>query len=236
MRRRLDTELVRRGLAVSRDSARRLVAQGAVLVNGSHADKAARLVAESDPVVVIDTETRRFVSRGGQKLDAALARFAVEVSGRRCLDAGASTGGFTDCLLGRGASTVVAVDVGHGQLDPRLRRDPRVEVSGADQHPLPAPGRRGRERLRRARRRSLVHLARHRRPRARRGPRRSRRRARRAREAAIRGGAGRGEPGQGGHPRPGRPPRRPPVGGLRLRVTGSHHHGGHGVPPSRPGR
>ncbi len=128
MRRRLDTELVRRGLAVSRDSARLLVTRGAVLVNGSRADKPARLVAESDPVIVIDPEARRFVSRGGHKLDAALARFSLEVSGRRCLDAGASTGGFTDCLLDRGASTVVAVDVGHGQLDARLRRDPRVEV------------------------------------------------------------------------------------------------------------
>ena len=71
---------------------------------------------------------RRFVSRGGEKLDAALDRFAVDVSGRRCLDAGASTGGFTDCLLRHGAPPVVAVDVGHGQLDPSLRDDPRVEV------------------------------------------------------------------------------------------------------------
>ncbi len=128
MRRRLDTELVRRGLAVSRESARLLVEQGAVLVSGSRADKAARLVAESDPVVVLDTGAQPFVSRGGQKLDAALDRVAVVVAGRRCLDAGASTGGFTDCLLGRGASTVVAVDVGHGQLDASLRGDSRVEV------------------------------------------------------------------------------------------------------------
>jgi len=97
-------------------------------VGGAQADKAARLVAESDPVVVIDNDARRFVSRGGQKLEAALDRFGVVVTGRRCLDAGASTGGFTDCLLRRGASVVVAVDVGHGQLDATLRHDPRVEV------------------------------------------------------------------------------------------------------------
>jgi 23S rRNA (cytidine1920-2'-O)/16S rRNA (cytidine1409-2'-O)-methyltransferase len=128
VRRRLDTELVRRGLAVSRESARLLVEQGAVLVSGSRADKAARLVAESDPVVVLDVGSSRFVSRGGRKLEAALDRFSVVVSSRRCLDAGASTGGFTDCLLGRGAAKVVAVDVGHGQLDASLRADRRVQV------------------------------------------------------------------------------------------------------------
>ena len=105
-----------------------LVEQGAVLVGGARADKPARLVAESDPVVVLELDSRRFVSRGGLKLEAALDRFSVEVSGRRCLDAGASTGGFTDCLLRHGASTVVAVDVGHGQLDTSLRGDARVEV------------------------------------------------------------------------------------------------------------
>jgi 23S rRNA (cytidine1920-2'-O)/16S rRNA (cytidine1409-2'-O)-methyltransferase len=128
VRRRLDTELVRRGLAPSRQSARGLVEAGAVLVGGALADKPARLVAESEPVVVIDPTARRFVSRGGEKLEAALVRFGLDVSDRRCLDAGASTGGFTDCLLRRGASTVVAVDVGHGQLDPSLRQDPRVQV------------------------------------------------------------------------------------------------------------
>jgi 23S rRNA (cytidine1920-2'-O)/16S rRNA (cytidine1409-2'-O)-methyltransferase len=96
-------------------------------VAGSVADKPARLVALSDPVVV-QGPPRRFVSRGGDKLDAALDRFGIEVSGRRALDAGASTGGFTDCLLQRGAASVIAVDVGHGQLDQRLREDPRVTV------------------------------------------------------------------------------------------------------------
>jgi 23S rRNA (cytidine1920-2'-O)/16S rRNA (cytidine1409-2'-O)-methyltransferase len=119
---------VRRGLAISRESARALVEGGAVLVGGSLAQKPARLVSESEPVVVLDPASSRFVSRGGEKLDAALDRFDVVVSGRRCLDAGASTGGFTDCLLRRGASVVVAVDVGHGQLDTSLRHDPRVEV------------------------------------------------------------------------------------------------------------
>ncbi len=95
---------------------------------GALAAKADRLVAAEDPVVV-RSAGRRFVSRGGDKLDAALARFAVGVVGRRCLDAGASTGGFTDCLLQNGAGTVLAVDVGYGQLDPRLRHDPRVTVA-----------------------------------------------------------------------------------------------------------
>ncbi len=103
------------------------MARGAVLVGGAVADKPARLVAESDAIVV-DTGGRRFVSRGGDKLEAALERFPVAVGGRRCLDAGASTGGFTDCLLQRGAAAVTAVDVGYGQLHPRLRHDRRVVV------------------------------------------------------------------------------------------------------------
>ncbi len=91
------------------------------------ADKAARLVAPGDPLLV-SGPAPRFVSRGGEKLDAALERFGVAVDGRAALDAGASTGGFTDCLLHRGAASVLALDVGHGQLDPRLRHDPRVVV------------------------------------------------------------------------------------------------------------
>ena len=97
-----------------------------MLVNGAQADKPGRLVAEDEALVV--QSPPRFVSRGGEKLDAALERFAVIVAGRRALDAGASTGGFTDCLLQRGAQHVVAVDVGHGQLHPRLRQDARVSV------------------------------------------------------------------------------------------------------------
>jgi 23S rRNA (cytidine1920-2'-O)/16S rRNA (cytidine1409-2'-O)-methyltransferase len=97
------------------------------VVAGSPADKAARLVAPGEPIVLLG-DAAPFVSRGGQKLDAALTRFAIAVTGRRVLDLGASTGGFTDCLLQRGAAHVYAVDVGHGQLDQRLRVDTRVTV------------------------------------------------------------------------------------------------------------
>jgi 23S rRNA (cytidine1920-2'-O)/16S rRNA (cytidine1409-2'-O)-methyltransferase len=102
------------------------IEEGRVLVGGAVADKPARLVSPAEPVV-ISGPPRRFVGRGGEKLDAALEAWAVDVTGLRALDAGASTGGFTDCLLQRGASSVVAVDVGRGQLVERLRRDPRVE-------------------------------------------------------------------------------------------------------------
>lgn len=98
-----------------------------MLVNGSLADKPSRLVALGD-AVTLQGPPPRFVSRGGDKLDAALERFGVDVTGWRVLDAGASTGGFTDALLQRGAAEVVALDVGHGQLHPRLRADPRVHV------------------------------------------------------------------------------------------------------------
>jgi 23S rRNA (cytidine1920-2'-O)/16S rRNA (cytidine1409-2'-O)-methyltransferase len=98
-----------------------------VVVAGSPADKPARLVAPSEPILLLAAPSP-FVSRGGLKLAAALARFAVVVDGRCALDLGASTGGFTDCLLQAGAVHVYAVDVGHGQLHPRLRADPRVTV------------------------------------------------------------------------------------------------------------
>jgi len=120
-------ELVRRGLAQSRDRARADISAGRVRVGGAPADKPARLVAASDPVVLTGPPPR-FVGRGGEKLDAALDRFGVAVAGLDALDAGASTGGFTDCLLQRGAARVVAVDVGYGQLDARLRADRRVTV------------------------------------------------------------------------------------------------------------
>ena len=124
-RRRLDAELVRRGLAKSRVEARTLVESGRVLVGGAVAVKAARLVADAEPVVV-EGPPARFVGRGGEKLDHALTTFGIDVAGHLALDAGASTGGFTDCLLQRGARHVVAVDVGHGQLHERLRADDRV--------------------------------------------------------------------------------------------------------------
>jgi 23S rRNA (cytidine1920-2'-O)/16S rRNA (cytidine1409-2'-O)-methyltransferase len=109
----------------SRPQAVALIEQGQVLVSGSVADKPARLVARDEPVELVGPPSR-FVGRGGEKLGAALDRFGIDVSGCRALDAGASTGGFTDCLLQAGAVEVFAVDVGRGQLHERLRRDPRV--------------------------------------------------------------------------------------------------------------
>jgi 23S rRNA (cytidine1920-2'-O)/16S rRNA (cytidine1409-2'-O)-methyltransferase len=103
------------------------VAAGRVLVGGAVAAKPSRQVSPSEPLLVLGPPPR-FASRGGEKLDAALEHFGVCVGGKVALDAGASTGGFTDCLLQRGASQVVSVDVGHGQLLARLRDDPRVEV------------------------------------------------------------------------------------------------------------
>jgi 23S rRNA (cytidine1920-2'-O)/16S rRNA (cytidine1409-2'-O)-methyltransferase len=126
-RRRLDAELVRRGLVASRSEAYAAVAAGRVTVAGAPALRPARLVSSGEPVQLLGP-ARRFVSRGGDKLDAALDHFALDVSGRAALDAGASTGGFTDCLLQRGAAPVIAVDVGHGQLHPKIRTDPRVTV------------------------------------------------------------------------------------------------------------
>jgi len=118
---------VRRGLAPSRQRAQDDIASGRVTVGGAPADKAARLVAPGEPIVLLGPPPR-FVGRGGEKLDAALERFDVTVRGSRAYDLGASTGGFTDCLLQRGAATVVALDVGYGQLHERLRADARVEV------------------------------------------------------------------------------------------------------------
>jgi len=118
---------VRRGLVPSREQAVAAVEAGRATVNGAVADKPARLVAAGD-AIELRGHPPRFVSRGGEKLDAALDAFALDVTGLRCLDAGASTGGFTDCLLQRGAREVVAVDVGYGQLHERLRADPRVDV------------------------------------------------------------------------------------------------------------
>ncbi len=126
-RRRLDTELVRRGLVASRTEAREAVRAGVVLVAGGPATKASTLVADDVPLVLA-APPRRFVSRGGEKLVAALERFGVDPAGLDCLDAGASTGGFTDCLLRAGAAKVAAVDVGYGQLAWTLRSDPRVTV------------------------------------------------------------------------------------------------------------
>jgi 23S rRNA (cytidine1920-2'-O)/16S rRNA (cytidine1409-2'-O)-methyltransferase len=126
-RRRLDAELVRRGLAASRTEAQEAVKAGLVTVAGTTATKAATMVADDAPVGMV-SPPRRFVSRGGEKLRAALDRFGVEPRGLDCLDAGASTGGFTDCLLQAEAARVTAVDVGYGQLAWELRTDDRVSV------------------------------------------------------------------------------------------------------------
>jgi 23S rRNA (cytidine1920-2'-O)/16S rRNA (cytidine1409-2'-O)-methyltransferase len=131
---RLDAELVRRGLARSRDQAAELVAAGRVEVRGTVASKVAAMVDPAEPVLVRGADPiEDYVSRGGHKLAGALAAFGrgpdgVTVDGRRCLDAGASTGGFSDVLLRAGAREVVAVDVGYGQLAWRVRQDPRVLV------------------------------------------------------------------------------------------------------------
>lgn len=126
-RRRLDAELLRRGLVASRTQAGEAIDSKRVLVNGVIADKSSRQVDPAD-AIVIEGPPPRFVSRGGDKLDAALEAMEIDVRGMRVLDGGASTGGFTHCLLQRGADAVVAADVGHGQLHPRIRNDPRVTV------------------------------------------------------------------------------------------------------------
>lgn len=126
-RRRLDVELVRRKLVESRSAAQREIEAGRVLVGGAPALRAARRVGPDESVTHLAAQ-RRFVSRGGDKLAAALEHFGVDPTGLRALDAGASTGGFTHCLLEAGAISVVAVDVGYGQLAWELRTDDRVEV------------------------------------------------------------------------------------------------------------
>ena len=143
-RRRLDTELVRRGIAASRGEAQRLIDQRRVTVGGAPAHKAARLVHAGEAVEVAG-DPPRYVSRGGHKLEAALARFAIDPSGCLAIDVGASTGGFTDCLLQHGASAVTGIDVGRNQLHERLRADPRVtsrertDVRGLDASAVGGP-------------------------------------------------------------------------------------------------
>jgi 23S rRNA (cytidine1920-2'-O)/16S rRNA (cytidine1409-2'-O)-methyltransferase len=123
---RIDQLLVDRHLAESREKARALILAGHVLVNGQREDKAGHTVAADAQIEVL--EQPRFVSRGGLKLEAALEGFAIDVQRKICLDVGSSTGGFTDCLLQRGAGRVYAIDVGTGQLDWKLRNDSRVIV------------------------------------------------------------------------------------------------------------
>ena len=127
MRARLDAEMARRGLAESRERAVRLIMAGRVRVNSRPAAKPDQRVDETAEIAVIGA-TAEFASRGGHKLAAALEYFRLDPARRRALDIGASTGGFTDVLLRRGAARVIALDVGYGQLADRLRRDPRVTV------------------------------------------------------------------------------------------------------------
>ena len=142
---RLDTVLVERGLAPSRERAQALIAAGLVLVGTERARSAAQRVAGGAALRVTGRD-HPWVGRGGVKLAAALDGFGITVTGRVALDAGASTGGFTEVLLDRGAARVYAVDVGYGQLDPRLATDPRVVVMDRtnlrhlDALPGPAPG------------------------------------------------------------------------------------------------
>jgi 23S rRNA (cytidine1920-2'-O)/16S rRNA (cytidine1409-2'-O)-methyltransferase len=125
-RTRLDQRLTDLGLTPSREQARRLIMAGEVLVNGQLVDRPSAAVPDEAAITL--KARPRFVSRGGEKLEAALAHFNLDVTGRVCADVGASTGGFTDCLLQRGAARVYAIDVGRGVLDARLRADPRVVV------------------------------------------------------------------------------------------------------------
>lgn len=123
---RLDIALVERGFMDSREKARRAIMAGLVLVNGQVAAKAGTPTAADAQIALVARE--KFVGRGGLKLEGGLEHFGIPVASRIALDVGASTGGFTDCLLQRGAERVYAVDVGHGQLDWKIRQDPRVVV------------------------------------------------------------------------------------------------------------
>ncbi len=127
MKIRIDKLLVERGVTPSRERAQALILAGKVLVNEQKIEKAGAAV-ESDAAVRLLGEDLRYVSRGGLKLERALEYWKIDLNGKICLDVGASTGGFTDCMLQRGAARVIAVDTGYGQIDLRLRNDPRVRV------------------------------------------------------------------------------------------------------------
>jgi len=127
MKTRLDKLIFERGLAASRERAQALILAGKVLVDGQKIEKAGTGI-EADAEIRLLGEDLKFVSRGGLKLEKALEHWKIDVAGKTCLDVGASTGGFTDCLLQYGAVRVIAVDTGHGQIDFRLRQDPRVRL------------------------------------------------------------------------------------------------------------
>ena len=125
MKERLDVLLVQRGHAASREKAKAVIMAGCVYVNGQKEDKAGSMF-DCAAEIEVRGNTLRYVSRGGLKLEKAMKNFGVELEGKVCMDVGASTGGFTDCMLQNGAVKVYSVDVGHGQLDWKLRNDERV--------------------------------------------------------------------------------------------------------------
>jgi 23S rRNA (cytidine1920-2'-O)/16S rRNA (cytidine1409-2'-O)-methyltransferase len=127
MKSRLDKLIFERGLASSRERAQAMILAGKVLVDGQKIEKAGAGVAPDAEIRLLG-EDLKYVSRGGLKLEKALEHWKIDVKGAICLDVGASTGGFTDCMLQQGASRVIAVDTGHGQIDFRLRQDPRVRL------------------------------------------------------------------------------------------------------------
>lgn len=125
MKERLDVLLVQQGYAISREKAKAIIMAGQVYVDGQKEDKAGSMFKE-EAKIEVRGNTLKYVSRGGLKLEKAMSHFAVTLEGKVCMDVGASTGGFTDCMLQNGAVKVYSVDVGHGQLDWKLRNDPRV--------------------------------------------------------------------------------------------------------------
>ena len=125
MKERLDVLLVKKGLAASREKAKAIIMSGIVYVDNQKEDKAGSTF-EEEAAIEVRGSTLRYVSRGGLKLEKAINEFKVNAEGKICMDVGSSTGGFTDCMLQNGATKVYAVDVGHGQLDWKLRNDPRV--------------------------------------------------------------------------------------------------------------
>lgn len=125
MKERLDVLLVQQGLAASREKAKAIIMAGSVLVNGQREDKAGTMIDTKAEIVVKGSQLK-YVSRGGLKLEKAMSHFDITPNGKVCMDVGASTGGFTDCMLQNGAKKVYSVDVGHGQLDWKLRNDARV--------------------------------------------------------------------------------------------------------------
>ncbi|MGI6017887.1 MAG: TlyA family RNA methyltransferase [Marvinbryantia sp.] len=127
MKQRLDLLMVQRGLAPSREKAKAMIMAGSVLVNGQREDKAGTMFSDTtETMITVKGNTLKYVSRGGLKLEKAMSHFDIALEGKTCMDVGASTGGFTDCMLQNGAVKVFSVDVGYGQLDWKLRQDPRV--------------------------------------------------------------------------------------------------------------